>query len=1637
MSESEATVKRTKRLTKAFSDDDKVKQVKGKKATTKTAKVVKDVVDVEDDADVSQQMNKLVIDQKADDLQYEKKTQREQILLRPGMYIGSTKNTVAQDPVFIFDDSNTPRIVYRKAEVNEGLNRLFIEVISNAIDNVIRSIEFKTTPPKFIRVNINKDHASVWNDGRNIPTGIHEKEQIHIPELIFGNLLTSSNYDDSKARKTTGMFGLGVKLVSCFSNSFVVDIYNKDEGVLYHQEWSKNMSEKTAPVIQKKGFPKTVEDGKNGFTKVTYYPDFSYFGKTCFSDDDINMLKKIVHDAAMTVSFHGVKVFLNDALIEMKDINSYVSYYFEHLNDNEGESDNDEEKDEESESVPNTPRAAGSKKKQGQFVSFVSGDSKVMIAPTFTGDFAHVAFTNGIYNKDGGVHVDTWCEAIFRPLVQKINNDNKSKLDIRDIRKHFFMFIFVSVDKPEFKGQMKEILSSPIPQTDVKPTQIAKLLKWDFVKKIEDGLKMKEMLTFEKESKRKKGQTKVDGLDDANFAGKGKKDCVLCITEGLSARTYVVAGMKYGFGPYKGRDTIGVLPIRGKFLNVKNASVAVLSKNKELIGITRALGLTYGTDYTVDENFAKLRYRKLLLAGDADSVAGHTPLLLRRNGNIEIKTIETLTDTYVERNSKMYGSTDYEVWTEKGWTSIVHVMKHKTTKRMYRIISHTGIVDVTEDHSLLNEDGHEIAPGDLAIGDTLLHSYPIFDDQKIDLSLVDKPFDQITSAAVHKLAQQLKIVNIPSYSTIDLYHEIKRIKTTYTFHANVVCDSTTYDGHKITPELAWVMGFFWADGTCGIYRYQLERKRHDRPRAYIFNRVNFNWSISNTNLEYLEKAKDIMQKTYKEFEWKIIEDRHNHKSSPETKKLAYRLQCNGGKITENMVNCWRSLFYDDFKNKKVPTEILNASFEVKEKFLEGYLYGDGNKESDGITLKTKGIKFDVFSQISAAGLFALCKSLGYFVSCNIRNNTPNTYSLNISKTFLQNDAKRVKKIIDLGVTELDVYDLETSNHHFQAGVGQMIVHNTDGTHIVGLIYNLFHTLYPSLLTRVGFFSFMRVPIIKIGTNKKQLPMNFYYYEQAKDYMDKHKPPSNQIRYFKGLGTSRDEDIKQDFGKRIVNVVKDEQADKMMENVFGGDETDFRKTWLTAYKPRTNFPNVKDNEIENLKASDFLNLELIKYSIEHCRRAIPSIIDGLKESTRKVLFGAFKKGMRYAGESLKVAQFGSYVAEKTNYHHGENNLYETITKLAQRFVGSNNIPLLYADGQFGSRLGDSERGGNIGKDAAAPRYIFTKLDMCTRNMFKEEDEDYLVTRIDDGDAVEPEVYVPIVPLILINGVIGGIGTGWSSTIPPHNLKHIVNWIKVWLKGEEPAPIIPYYRGFTGTVKVEGTKVITNGVMSQDAKGRYHITEIPIGKRMISITKYKQILDDLEEKGSIKSIDNQSTENLPRFSFLADKDFVPTIENMGLVDSTYMSNMVLFDAEGNLKKFSSTNEILNVWCAYRFNQYNVRKAGQLAKIEQESKLLYNKILFIEMVLNDKIVLKGKDEEKLIEELRANSFDAIPDFDYLLTIQIRNMTAKQVTDLKQKYASLLEGHKTLKSTPIGTIWCKEMDELVSVYDKWCKEP
>ena len=181
--------------------------------------------------------------------------------------------------------------------------------------------------------------------------------------------------------------------------------------------------------------------------------------------------------------------------------------------------------------------------------------------------------------------------------------------------------------------------------------------------------------------------------------------------------------------------------------------------------------------------------------------------------------------------------------------------------------------------------------------------------------------------------------------------------------------------------------------------------------------------------------------------------------------------------------------------------------------------------------------------------------------------------------------------------------------------------------------------------------------------------------------------------------------------------------------------------------------------------DFIDKELILFSRYDNTRSSPCVIDGFKPSQRKVLYGAFKRKLT---SEIKVIQFSGYVSEHTAYHHGEASLNGTIISMAQDFVGSNNVNLLVPSGQFGSRLLG-------GKDAASPRYIYTYLSPITRLIFKEEDDALCRYLVDEGQRIEPDYYLPIIPMVLVNGS-EGIGTGYSTTIPNYNPVDIVNYIK---------------------------------------------------------------------------------------------------------------------------------------------------------------------------------------------------------------------------------------------------------------------
>ena len=583
--------------------------------------------------------------------------------------------------------------------------------------------------------------------------------------------------------------------------------------------------------------------------------------------------------------------------------------------------------------------------------------------------------------------------------------------------------------------------------------------------------------------------------------------------------------------------------------------------------------------------------------------------------------------------------------------------------------------------------------------------------------------------------------------------------------------------------------------------------------------------------------------------------------------------------------------------------------------------------------------------------------------------------------------------------------------------------DVDGFHIVGLLYNFFHTLFPDLLDIPGFFNFMRTPIMKLTKPK----VSFFYQQEAVEYIKKNNVKKDHIAYFKGLGTSEDSDIKEDFGRRVVQVNKDEKGDTQVANIFAKEHTSYRKEWLTNFQPETSYPNIKDYQIEQLDITSFLNKELILFSLEDCRRSIPSIMDGLKESQRKVLFGAFKENLKHTNPPMKVAQFAAAVAKVSQYHHGEQNLGDTIVKLAQRFVGSNNVPLLFNKGQFGSRSMN-------GQDAASPRYIFTRLEAWTRLLFKDTDEDYLTHRYEDGDKVEPEYYMPVLPLILINGN-SGIGSGWSTNVASYKIDDMIEFIKFWLKlrqgqanVEDQPTIRPHFRGFKGQIMIEEKCIRTTGVFTKLKENQYQITELPIGRKQISIVKYRKQLEKLVDDGVLTSFRDNSV-GTPNFIInVKDGEGEMSDEKLGLTDTIFTSNMVLFNKDGKIHKYHNIYEIMDEFCEARLSLYEVRKQGEIQRMKAQIEILENKVKFIEGVINKKIVLQNQQEEQVLQQIQSCGITKKEDsYDYLLSMAIRSLTSQRLQELHNDVIKAKAELKRLEDEPVSTTWLTECSEFV----------
>jgi DNA topoisomerase II len=584
----------------------------------------------------------------------------------------------------------------------------------------------------------------------------------------------------------------------------------------------------------------------------------------------------------------------------------------------------------------------------------------------------------------------------------------------------------------------------------------------------------------------------------------------------------------------------------------------------------------------------------------------------------------------------------------------------------------------------------------------------------------------------------------------------------------------------------------------------------------------------------------------------------------------------------------------------------------------------------------------------------------------------------------------------------------------------------DGTHIKGLVFNMFHTLWPTLYKCDGFLNSMLTPVIKARKSGKLL--QFY---SVKDY-DNWKLTSTgkwNVKYYKGLGTSTPQEAREYF--KQLHIVKydtsDVENDVSINMAFGREDnsTTLRKEWLLGY----NSDNTLDYTSKNVTIKEFIDQELIIFSNSDNIRSIPSVIDGQKPSQRKVIFSCLKRNLK---SEIRVAQLAGYVSENAAYHHGEASLQGTIVNMAQTFVGSNNIHMLEPIGQFGTRFSG-------GKDCAQARYIHTQLCENTDKIFDKRDNPLLKYRDDDGLLVEPIYYVPTIPMLLVNGS-SGIGTGWMTDIPSFNPIDIIANIKRYINGESMLEMLPYYVGFKGSIvqakdnsDVPIDKTYKSRGLYTISGDKLEIRELPVG---LWTDTYKEHLEKLAaDKNNIRYYNSYCTDVDVHFEIFLGEELLSTydksrekFEKILKINSTISCrNLVAFNHKNKLVKYDNVLEMLEEYIGVRMEKYVERKAYMLEQLQNDLDLNEIKIRFITDFIEDRISIIKKRKNEIIEQLEERDYFKVDDsYDYLLRMPIYALSLDKIDELTSKSDNLKQTHTTLFNKSEHNLWMTDLDEL-----------
>ena len=1480
-----------------------------------------------------------------DTKKYGKLSQREHILLRPDTYVGS--NELSTEELWVYDEEQE-KIIKNTIKYNPALLKIFDEALVNASD---ASVNDKTCD--YIKVEYNKEegYISIENNGDNgIPVEAHHEHKTLVPSMIFGELLTSSNFDDEQERVTGGRNGIGIKLNNIFSSKFIVEIVDIKRKKKFYQEWTNNM--------EKANKAKVTDIIKNkAYIKVIFYPDFKRFGIENLNNNHYELFYRRVIDIA-GISGNRLKVYFNNNLIKANTFKSYIDLYY-----------------------PN------------ETIYFDESNERWLVGVIYKQDSNNevISFVNSINTYRGGSHANYVIDNIIKILINDNIKKKEKELKVSPqlLKDNLIFFINSTLINPTFSSQTKDTCTSKIDKFGSKyipqPAFLKKLAKCGIVEQIIELVKFKESSSLKKTDGKKQVRIKgIPKLDDAIKAGsKDSYKCSLILTEGDSAKAFAISGLSI-----VGREYFGVVPLKGKLLNVREATPTQLINNEEINSLKQIMGLKHGENYSDDAKFKQLRYGRIIILTDADVDGSHIkglvmnfihslwPSLIKKENFITSLATPIVKAFKGNEILTFYNLTDYELWIEKGYNKNYKIKYYKglgtstsQEAKEYFVNIEDKLINylwAKEENDILLEEENDIL---------LEEENDILEEEENNINLpykLNNDEDAILLAFDKTRADDRKIW-LQNYDKNNvLLYEDKTVSYYKFVHSDLIHFSND-DLSRSIPSIV--------DGLKPSQRKVLFG-------AYLRG-------LDKTEVKVAQLAGFVSDKAA-----------YHH---GEASLMGAIIGMAQNFVGSNNINVLKPNGNFGCLSPDTPIILWNGTIKKAEKIIIGdeLIGDDGNKRS--VIEITEGI--DDMYKINIKN-----KECDSFI-CNSKH-ILTLYFKNNNK-ILWNETSQIYYIEYFNGTEIELFNINEDSYNIIFEKQNEIKNKYNTTEIIDI--KLEDYLKLSNYYKKKLFMFYNTNCI--NWIKKEVPIDPYIFG-----------------IWLGNGFTITNTSK--TCKKYIDCKFNKSNELLNEYIYNDKET--RLQLLAGIIDTNGYIKNKKNKtfyvINQSKLIEFLNIlcKSLGFTTSISKNTIRIYSNNLNLIPCKLERKQIKNDLHIINHYVKfnVEYLGK---DKFNGWQVDNN---------ERFLLGNYIVT------HNSRIRN-------GKDAASPRYIWTKLEDLSTILFNPADEPVLNNQLEDNEPIEPEYYAPIIPMVLVNGT-EGIGTGYSTKIPCYDPKEIIDNLKnKLLKGKNFKDMDPFWYGFEGIIaKVDNHNYEMYGTYQID-NDKLIITELPIGE---SIDGYKEFLEKLLDPSNVSTTKtkskvavkkketsflgylNKSTDTKIHFELEFISDYLETTKDIDkqfrLVKKFSTTNMHLFDVCGTIKKYNNPIEIMNEFYTIRYKIYEKRKQHELDILEYQLKLISFKVKFILLIVEKKLIINNKKKSDIEEELETLQFPKIGKnkddkevgtYNYLLSMPIYNLTMEKIEELKNQKNDKETEYEELENTTIETLWINELNKLEKEYDKW----